>query len=59
MLKGFAFTMIVGIITGHLLERVHRRGHRRHLAGTGAAEGRAAAAPTAPARKSGKRARAS
>ena len=32
VLHGFAFTMIVGIITGHLFERVHRRGDRQLLA---------------------------
>ena len=32
VLRGFAFTMIVGDHHRHLLERVHRRGHRHLLA---------------------------
>ena len=45
MLHGFAFTMVVGIITGHLLERVHRRGDRELLARARRRRARRAHAP--------------
>ena len=60
VLRGFAFTMVVGIITGTYSTRVHRRRDRQLLARPGAdagrrrtrRRGRAAAAPQQPTRKS-------
>ena len=30
VLRGFAFAMLVGVITGHVLDGLHRRGDRDH-----------------------------
>ena len=45
VLRGFAFTMLVGIVTGHLLDGVHRGGHRDHPEPAAAEPGSAVAQP--------------
>ena len=56
VLKGFAFTMLVGIISGTYSTRVHRRGDRDHVAGPEADEGAGRSPTAAPeARKPARR----